>query len=140
MTADRKSCVPVLIAAVATLLAIEAVAVSLIGPQRVNARQAAKAAPSMGHLSHLLGMTVDAVVDELGQPTTSDEFTLDHAVGELYGPLFNTYPPDDPATPMVKIRELRWRSQDVTTVVFFHEIDGGWVALDTVWWEDGIVF
>ncbi len=91
-------------------------------------------------LPGLHGKTMEEVVGELGEPDYSYDFKMDQPMPEFRVELYNTYPPDDPKTWLVKIRERQWRRCRYSIAVWFHQVDGRWVALDTCRWKKDVVF
>lgn len=91
-------------------------------------------------LSGLYGQSLEAVVSALGEPTSSVEFPMRDCAGELRVELFNVYPPHDPASADVRIKELVWRHRWYSVAVWFHQVRGRWVALDSCRWRAGFEF
>lgn len=91
-------------------------------------------------LPRLHGKTLDEVVAELGSPNESDDFKLDQPLPEFRIEIYNTYPPDDPNTPSVEIRERRWHRARYSIAVWFHRECNRWVAFNTCRWKSGVVF
>lgn|SRR5487761_513259 len=81
-----------------------------------------------------------AVEAVLGAPTTTDAFPMSRAVGEFRVSLLNTYPTTDPANANVMIEESWWQDGDYWITLWFHQIDGSWVVLDSCWWHKDVVF
>src|SRR4051794_37558360 len=81
-------------------------------------------------LSGLHGQPLEAVVATLGEPTQTVEFPMRNCGGEFRIELFNVYPPQNPATAEVRINELIWKRRRYSIAVWFHQVQGRWVALD----------
>jgi hypothetical protein len=88
----------------------------------------------------LHGQSLEAVVSELGEPTRAAEFPMSGCCDEFRIELWNAYSPKDPATANVRIKELIWTYAQYSIAVWFHQVDGQWIALDTCRWQKGIVF
>ena len=54
--------------------------------------------------------------------------------------LYNIYPPDDPKTASVTIRELQWHYATYSIAVWLHRVKGKWIVLNTCRWKEGVVF
>jgi hypothetical protein len=92
-------------------------------------------------LPRLHGQTLEAVIAQLGPPDRQLEYRLaDSPGGEFRVELYNTYPPDDPKAAQARIKELQWRRARYRVAVWLHEVDGGWVVLDTCRWQQGVEF
>jgi hypothetical protein len=88
----------------------------------------------------LRGQTVDQVTRVLGKPDLDESYQMRDAGGEFRIELRNTYRLDRPGNEDVEIRELWWKHSRFTVAVWFHQIDGQWVALDSCRWKQGIQF
>lgn len=86
------------------------------------------------------GRQIDAIVSELGEPDRAATLQMNQGLDEFRAELRNTYPHDGPASASVVIKELWWRQGDYTLTIWFHQVNGEWVALDTCYWHDSIVF
>jgi len=91
-------------------------------------------------LPHLHGRPIEAVVAELGEPDSRDEFAMADCGDKFRCELFNTYPPTDPRTAGVRIIELQWDRSRYHIAVWFHEMNGEWVVLNTCHWKKGVEF
>jgi hypothetical protein len=91
-------------------------------------------------LHHLHGQTPETVVAELGEPNTRHEFAMADCCDEFRIELFNVYPPTDPRTAQVRIKEFQWHHRRYHIAVWFHQVNGEWVAVDTCRWKEGIAF
>ena len=77
----------------------------------------------------------------LGNPDQTLEYTIGTSPGGvLRVELYNWYPPDNQANLLVPIKESWWERENETLVVWFHEIGGRWIVLDTCKWKIGFVF
>ncbi|MFQ5731360.1 MAG: hypothetical protein ACE5KM_05325 [Planctomycetaceae bacterium] len=86
------------------------------------------------------GLTENIVVAKLGEPKSTLTFPMGKGQPEFRVELHRFYPPSNPANHKVLIKELRWRDGDYHMAVWFHKVDGKWVALDSVKWHKSIVF
>lgn len=91
-------------------------------------------------MSQYHGHTRDAVVRALGEPHSSDRFTMADVGDEMRIELRNTYPPSDPASASVPIEELRWQDGDYWIYLWLHEVNGQWVVLDSLRWHKDVRF
>jgi hypothetical protein len=91
-------------------------------------------------LKRLEGKTQEALFSEFGKPTQDREFPMSECCGEFQIELYNTYPPDDPATAQVRIRELTWEYDGYALTVWLHAPDEAWLALDTIRYTDDLEF
>jgi hypothetical protein len=87
-----------------------------------------------------IGKQEDEVIRELGEPRYRSAIS-----GEQlgYGPraeLWNWYPQEYPANQAVVIHELSWVRGDVTTVIWFHNINGHWLYLNSIEFDDTVHF
>lgn len=89
----------------------------------------------------LHGKSTKEVLAELGEPSREFEYTMGKSPGgEFRVELFNTYPPNDPKTADVRIKEMQWHRMRYHVAVWMHQVNGEWVVLDTCRWKEGIVF
>jgi len=88
----------------------------------------------------LHGQTEITVLNKLGDPAHEYTFTMDQPLGEFQIELYNTYPPDSPNNPNVRIRECTWNYSRHRLTVWFHKQNESWIALDTCRYRNGIVF
>lgn len=88
----------------------------------------------------LHGLTVRQVTAKLGQPDRQSQFPMSAVGSEFRIELRNTYPPDVPGNASVPILELQWDHLTYHVAVWFHRVDGQWVALDTCRWQRGTQF
>lgn len=95
---------------------------------------------SVEKLPNLHGQTMEAVIADLGPPSMADDFMLDQPLPEFRIEIYNTYPPDDPTTPSVEIRERRWNRSRYSIAVWFHRECKRWVVFNTCRWKSGVVF
>ena len=95
---------------------------------------------SIAKIPSLHGLTPRQVTARLGQPDHQTRYTMARATGEFRVELFNTYPPGAPGNATVHIIEMRWDHVPYHVAVWFHRVDGQWVALDTCRWKRGIRF
>ena len=86
------------------------------------------------------GQTREAVESTLGTPTRTDKYPMSQAVGEMRVPLFNTYPASNPANANVMIEESWWKDGDYWITLWFHEVNGQWVVLDSCRWQKDVQF
>ena len=91
-------------------------------------------------IPRLHGKSLAVVVNELGDPNHTVEFPMSEAVGEFRVELYNTYPPSDPSTAAVRIKELQWDRPGYHITVWFHKIIQEWRVLDTCRWKEGVQF
>jgi len=90
----------------------------------------------------LHGLTAEAVIAELGPPARDYEFAIGDAVAwvEFRIELHNFYPPSDPRSAAVPIRECQWDYPGHHLAAWFHRVDGQWIVLDTGQWPEGFEF
>ena len=62
------------------------------------------------------------------------------AVGEMRVGLLNTYPTTDPVNANVMIEESWWHDGDFWITLWFHQVDGSWVVLDSCRWHKDVQF
>ena len=86
------------------------------------------------------GLSLATMLADEGPPVEQSEFFAPNAAGEMRVEIWNHYPPEDPASKHVLIKERWWDRGDAYLTVWFHEIDGEWVALDTLLWDKDIQF
>lgn len=91
-------------------------------------------------LKHLEGKGEDALKAELGEPTGTREFVMRDCCHEFEIELYNTYPPDDPKNADVQIRQWTWTYDGYAVTVWLHQVEGKWVALDTIRYADDVEF
>ena len=89
----------------------------------------------------LHGKSAKDVLAELGDPSLEFEYTLGKSpAGEFRVGLLNTYPPDDPKTADVRIKEMQWHRMRYHVAVWMHQVNGEWVVLNKCRWKEGTVF
>jgi hypothetical protein len=89
----------------------------------------------------LHGKATEEVLAELGEPSSQFEYTMGKSPGgEFRVELFNTYPPNDPKTADVRIKEMQWHKMRYHVAVWMHQVNGEWIVLDTCRWQEGIAF
>jgi hypothetical protein len=88
----------------------------------------------------LVGQKLEMVQEQLGIPNQEFEFSMGSGLDEFRCELLNTYPPGSPRSLGVRIKEWQWRYRGFTVAVWFHRLDGQWIALDSCRWKDGVVF
>lgn len=88
----------------------------------------------------LVGQPRDAMVARFGPPTRSRDVRLSEGVSEMQIELLNHYPPDDPASAGVVIREDWWIWGGHTLVLWSHRVGDRWVVLETVQFTDDVEF
>jgi hypothetical protein len=88
----------------------------------------------------LVGATIEKVREQFGAPNHENEFPVDGGLPEFRVELLNTYPPGDPRSRGVRIREWRWQYPGFRVAIWFHRVEGEWIVLDTVRWRNGVEF
>ena len=93
-------------------------------------------------LRELDGKTEAAIRDRLGEPTRTKTFTMAECCHEFEIELYNTYPPDDPATATVPIQEWTYDYDGYALTLWLHAPDPvrGWVVLNNIRYDDDIRF
>jgi hypothetical protein len=91
-------------------------------------------------IARLHGLTEEAVIEELGQPVSSKQYTMGEAIGEFRIALQNTYPLSHPRNAQIEIKELWWNDGNYINTVWLHVIKGKWVVLDTLRWHKEVEF
>lgn len=86
------------------------------------------------------GQTRRIVEASLGPPFTTDTFPVSQAVDEMRGPLLNTYPLSNPANANVMIEESHWKDGEYWIALWFHQVNGEWVVLDSCRWHKDVAF
>jgi len=86
------------------------------------------------------GQSRRAVESALGKPTRTDKYPMSQAVGEMRAPLFNAYPTSNPANANVPIEESWWKDGDYWITLWFHQVNGQWVVLDSCRWHKDVRF
>jgi hypothetical protein len=109
---------------------------------RGHVRQPGELSGGPTKMPQLHGLTVDAVLTELRQPARDCESAIgdDVAWVEFRIELHNFYPPSDPQSATVRIRECQWDYGGRHLAVWFHRVDDRWVVLDTCQWPEGVEF
>lgn len=87
-------------------------------------------------------MTESQVFTEFGQPTTSNDLTLEQGMTlpEIYIEVHNTYHPNDPTIHGTVIRACHWDRLGHAVVVLFHKQNETWTALNAFRFDDGVKF
>jgi hypothetical protein len=88
----------------------------------------------------LVGQTLAKVKEQLGVATQEYDFSMGGGLDEFRCELQNTYPPGDPRSFGVRIKEWQWRYPGFSLAIWFHQVNGEWVVLDTCRWKDGVAF
>jgi hypothetical protein len=88
----------------------------------------------------LVGQPLEKVRHTFGCPNQENEFSMGDSIDEFRVELLNTYPPGDPRSIGVRIKEWIWRYPGFSVAVWFHLENGQWVVLDTCRWKDGVAF
>jgi hypothetical protein len=89
----------------------------------------------------LHGQSFEKVLAALGEPSRQIDYTMGTSPGgEFRVELFNTYPPGDPKTKNVQIKEMQWHRHRYHVAVWLHMVNGEWLVLDTCRWQKGVVF
>jgi hypothetical protein len=91
-------------------------------------------------IPRLHGLHVEKVIEEFKTPSYSETYTMNEAVGEFRVELYNTYPLTDPKNHEVQIKELWWKDGNYNITVWFHQVNGKWVVLDTCRWHKDVQF
>lgn len=94
----------------------------------------------MTSLPHYHGQSRQAVKSRLGKPIRIDKYTMSQAVGEMRAPLFKTYPTSNPANANVLIEESSWKDGDYWITLWFHQVNGQWIVLDSCRWHKDVKF
>jgi hypothetical protein len=96
--------------------------------------------PAPLNLVSFHGQTREQVSSTLGTPSRDEKFEMSQATGEFRIGLQNTYPLSNPANAHLQIIEMTWDDGNSWITVWFHEINGAWVVLDSCRWDKGEVF
>ena len=88
----------------------------------------------------LHGQTYASLMKQLGNPSFEYSFTMDKRLSEFQIELHNTYPPESPNNPTVEIRECTWEYSRHRLTVWFHKMNGKWLALNTSRYKNDVVF
>jgi hypothetical protein len=109
------------------------------------APQSAGRLPDVVKLTSLHGQTEAGVVawltPQYGPVVGSNTFpATDPPGGELYADVCSVYPPDDPKSAGVMIKELQWKDGTYRIAVWFHKINDTWTAFESVKWHNSIAF
>lgn len=84
--------------------------------------------------------TMEEVIEELGEPKYSESYTVGEASGEFRVELYNTYPLSDSNNLKVPIQELWWEDGDYNLTLWFHQVKGVWVVLNSCRWHKDVEF
>ncbi len=116
-------------------------------PMALGCAQAAKveqqATPSVDYVQErgeYLGRTLEAVLRGAGTPYLDQQFKMSQAYGEMRVELLNVYPLSDPKNATVEIKELWWKDGDYFLTLWFHQFNGEWIVLDTLYWHKDVTF
>lgn len=89
----------------------------------------------------LEGGTLATVFEQCGKRTVYDHTRPANQLGgEFYRPINALFPPDDPASRKMLIREVRWLRDDRYLAVFCTRQSGVWRVFDTISWPTNVVF
>jgi len=91
-------------------------------------------------IPRLHGKELSVVIAEFGKPDQTHEINLADPLPEFRVELYNVFPPDDPMTASVTIRELQWHYTTYNVAVWLHCVNGKWIVVDTCRWKEGVVF
>lgn len=99
----------------------------------------------MGHapvekLSFLSGKSIDEVESILGAPDDDLIIPLAQVQDGFRCELLNFYSPKKPENKEVVFKELSWKRSRYTITVWFHNVGGRWLCLDTCRWRKGVAF
>lgn len=83
------------------------------------------------------GRTIEAMLGEMGQPTYTRQMTIAEAWELPFRGSFleKTYSPANPNEAIVQVQELSWERRRTYVTVWFHQVDGKWVAFHGVEWH-----
>jgi hypothetical protein len=82
-------------------------------------------------ISLMVSKSLGQVCKELGPADIDQIIRLQEVRDELRCELLNFYPLRYLGNRCVRIRELWWKHNEYTTTIWFHQVDGEWVVLDT---------
>lgn len=86
------------------------------------------------------GQIRQTVESKLGTPTQTYKFPMSQALGEMRSPLLSTYPSSNPANANVMIEESWWKDGDYWITLWFHQVNGQWVVLESCRWHKDVQF
>jgi hypothetical protein len=96
--------------------------------------------PPVEKMPFLHGKTTEQVESILGQPDETHLIGLGEIKDEFRCELLNYYSPDKVENKGVEFKELWWKRSRYTITVWFHRLNGQWVAIDSCRWKKGVVF
>ena len=80
------------------------------------------------------------LLEKWGESASSTEFKIGDGVPEFRIELYNDFPPGDPASAEVRIKEDTWRLDGYRFTMWSHQPEGRWQALQAVSYVDGVQF
>lgn len=90
------------------------------------------------------GEHMNDVKAKYGEPASTYTFNLDDGVPEFRVELLNDYPPGSDKSKGVEIMEHTYKaSEDGATrflTIWYHEVDGQWIALQAISYSDNVEF
>jgi hypothetical protein len=96
--------------------------------------------PAVTSLPQYHGRTRQSVESVLGKPLQTDTFPMTQAANEMRSRLFNTYPLSNPANAKVIIQESQWDDGNYWITLWFHQVNGQWIVLDSCRWRKDVLF
>ncbi len=88
----------------------------------------------------LRGMALETLMEEYDEPAQSAIFTMNRGLDRFRMRLLYYYPRSDPRNRFVRIKELWWKDGVYNITVWFHQVDGDWIVLDSCRWHENTIF
>lgn len=98
------------------------------------------ACPGGGFSFELKGLPRERVSERFGPPAEREAYRAGDRGGEFYVGIENVYPSKVAANRDVPIEEWTWLSGVCILTVWFHRVDGVWVAFDDIYRNEEIAF
>ena len=73
------------------------------------------------------------------KPHYETHYMASEAIGEIRVSVLDQYPPEDPGSKFVEIKEAWWQRDDYTFTFIFHKPTGKWKVYDAFKWHKDIV-
>jgi len=96
--------------------------------------------PGGGFSFELKGLPQERVSERFGSPAERETYRAGDRGGEFYVGIENVYPSKIPANRDVPIEEWTWTSGECILTVWFHRVDGVWVAFDDIYRNEDVAF
>jgi hypothetical protein len=91
-------------------------------------------------MTNFHGLNISEVIEKLGIPERCETFLMKQVVGEFRVELLNTYPITKRENQNVPIKELHWKDGNYNITLWFHQVNGKWVVLNSRRWHKDIEF